>query len=353
MSTTSDDQTVNTDDQPGDSDQSIDRATIAKIAIGFAVALVVLYLFGVVFGWQEILRTLQSAHPGWFALTLASTTVGLIAWSKAWDEILHLVDVDLPLPSLVVTYFAATFADYVTPMGKAGGGPLIAYVLSTDDRITYHESLASVTTADLLNLLPYFGFAVIGFGGLLIRGNLSGRATLLLAGLGVVALVVAVGIYLAWRHQTAVENALVRVLEPIARRVPIIDVSMVREEIAGFYEEIDRIADSPHVLAYTLVFSVVGWVFFAAPLYLAGRTVGVTLDPLVVLFVVPASTVAGLVPTPGGLGGVEFALVGLLVTLSPVTAGTAAAIALIYRLASYWFVLGVGGIAAFYEIYTS
>lgn len=75
-------------------DQAIDRATVAKIAAGFLVALVILYLFGVVFGWREIRRTLRSANLNWFALALASTTVGLVSWAKAWDEILELVDVD-------------------------------------------------------------------------------------------------------------------------------------------------------------------------------------------------------------------------------------------------------------------
>jgi hypothetical protein len=334
-------------------DPTIDRATLAKIGLGFVVAIVVLYFFGRVFGWKEIAKTLRTAHLGWFALTLGSTTVGLVAWSKAWDEILHLVEVDLPLPSLTVTYFAATFADYVTPFGKAGGGPLIAYILSADDRVTYHQSLASVTTADLLNLLPYFGFAAVGVAGLLARGALDGKALLLVGGLGAVAVVVAAVAYLSWRHRAFMEKTVIGVAEPVVSRIPFVDVASIRDEITGFYEEIDRILDSPRILAYTLVFSVVGWLFFAAPLYFAGRTVGVTLDPVVVLFVVPASTVAGLVPTPGGLGGVEFALVGLLVPLTPVTAGTAAAIALVYRLASYWYVLGVGGVAAFYEIYSA
>lgn len=330
---------------------ALDRGTLAKVGAGFAIALVLLYLFGAVIGWSEITRTLRAADPWWFALALASTTLGLAVWAKAWDEVLCVIDVDIPFRSLVVTYFAGTFADYVTPMGKAGGGPLIAYLLSTDDRITYHESLATLTTADLLNLVPYFLFAVVGAVGLAIRGGLPRRADILAGALGGVAVVVGSTGYLAWRYRTTVTDSIVDVLTPVAERFPFIDVATVREEIHGFYEEMGRIADEPRLLAYTLVFAIVGWVLFTVPLYLAGRTVGVTLDPLVVLFVVTASTIAGLVPTPGGLGGVEFALVGLLVALTPLSAGAAAAIALIYRVASYWYVLAVGGLAALYEVY--
>ncbi|MFD1587702.1 lysylphosphatidylglycerol synthase transmembrane domain-containing protein [Halorientalis brevis] len=326
--------------------------TVAKVGAGFAIALVLLYLFGTVVGWAAIARTLRAADPRWFGLALASTTLGLAAWAKAWDEVLCVIDVDIPFPSLVVTYFAGTFADYVTPMGKAGGGPLIAYLLSTDDRISYHESLATLTTADLLNLVPYFLFAVVGGLGLAFRGGLPRRADLLAGALGGVAVVVGSGGYLAWRYRTTVTYSLVALLTPVLERTPFVDVATVREEIHGFYEEMDRIADEPRLLGYTLALGVTGWVLFTIPLYLAGLTVGVTLDPLVVMFVVTASTVAGLVPTPGGLGGVEVALVGLLVALTPLSAGSAAAIALLYRVASYWYVLGVGGLAAFYEVYS-
>jgi uncharacterized protein (TIRG00374 family) len=65
---------------------------------------------------------------------------------------------------------------------------------------------------------------------------------------------------------------------------------------------------------------------------------------------VPASTIAGFVPTPGGLGGVETALVVLLVALAPLTGGEAFAVATIYRVASYWFALVIGGAATFYVI---
>lgn len=53
------------------------------------------------------------------------------------------------------TYLAATFANYTTPFGQAGGEPFIAYVLSADTEASYEESLASVSTADLMHLLPF------------------------------------------------------------------------------------------------------------------------------------------------------------------------------------------------------
>jgi uncharacterized protein (TIRG00374 family) len=88
----------------------------------------------------------------------------------------------------------------------------------------------------------------------------------------------------------------------------------------------------------------VGWVWFALPLYFAGLAVGEHIDPLIVLFIVPASTLAGLTPSPGGLGGVEAALVALLAALAGLSLPTAAAVAVLYRVASYVFGLAVGAL---------
>ncbi|WP_227355102.1 lysylphosphatidylglycerol synthase transmembrane domain-containing protein [Haladaptatus salinisoli] len=333
-------------------DSAVDRRTVAKVLVGFVVAGLLLYLFGRVVGWKEIGRAFAKADWRWVAVACASSVVSLVFWSRAWDIVLSAVDVRIPFRSLVVTYFAATFADYATPFGKAGGGPFIALVLSSDERATYQESLAGVVAADLLNLVPFFTFATVGGVALAFRTDISGRANLLVAGLAGLAVVVPAVAYAGWRKRGFVERVVTRLLEPLAARTSRVDTESVRERIREFFLGIDEIRTHPTAVKRTLPYAYVGWVFFALPLYVAGLTFGVRLNPVVVLFVVPASTVAGIVPTPGGLGGVEVAIVALLVALASVTADTAAAIALVYRVASYWFVLAIGGVAALYETYS-
>ncbi|NEU56485.1 lysylphosphatidylglycerol synthase transmembrane domain-containing protein [Halorussus sp. MSC15.2] len=333
------------------SGEVFDRRTTIKVIAGFAVAAVLLYLFGRVIGWPEILRTFRNAKPVWIGFAFVSTLVSLVVWAKSWDVILCTVGIDVPFRKIVVTYFAATFADYATPFGKAGGGPFIAYVLAADTEANYQDSLASVVTADLLNLLPFFTFAGLGTLALLIQGEVPKQAEVLVAGLGGMAVLLPLAIYGSYRHRNFVEGLVVKVSSPIARRVDRIDAESIRNRIDEFYDLVDRIAASRRQLAYTLVFAYVGWLFFAAPLYLAGRTLGVHLSPVLVLFVVPASSIAGIVPTPGGVGGVEFALVGLLVALTALQTDLAASVALVYRVASYWFALAVGGLAAFSVIH--
>lgn len=333
------------------SGEVFDRRTTIKAIAGFTVAGLLLYLFGRVIGWNEIIATLGRARPLWFGLACLSTVVSLVVWAKSWDVILTTVDIEVPLQKIVVTYFAATFADYATPFGKAGGGPFIAYVLAADTEANYQDSLASVVTADLLNLLPFFTFAGLGTIALLVQGEVPKQAEILVGGLGGLAILLPLLIYGSYRRRNFVESLVMKVMSPISKHIDRVDAEGIRDRIDEFYELVDRIAASRRRLAYTLVFAYVGWLFFAAPLYLAGRTLGQPLDPILVLFVVPASSIAGIVPTPGGVGGVEFALVGLLVALTALQPDLAASVALVYRVASYWFALAIAGIAAFFVIH--
>ncbi|WP_202613867.1 lysylphosphatidylglycerol synthase transmembrane domain-containing protein [Halostella pelagica] len=328
-----------------------DRQTTAKIAGGFVVAAVLVYLLGAAVGWDQTIARLRNAELRWLGAACLSTLLCLAAWGKAWQIVLRVGGIDVPYRKLVVTYFAATFANYVTPLGQAGGEPFIAYVLSQDTDANYEQSLASVVTADLLNLLPFFNFAAVGLGYLLLRSQLTETAEDLAVGLGVLAVGIPAIVVAGWQFRSVVERAILCVVEPLARRTDRVTVDSIRERIERFYESIARITGSPRALLSATAFAYVGWVFFALPLYFAGLTLDLAVPLLLVFFVVPASTLAGMVPTPGGLAAVEGALTGLVVALSALSAADALAVATIYRLASYWFAIVVGGAAALWVLY--
>ena len=316
-----------------------------KVLVGFGIAIVAVYLLVMAVGWGDVVRTLERAAFGWVAVAALSSIAGLAAWAKAWQIVLGVLSVDVTYRKLVVTYFAATFANYVTPFGQVGGEPFVAYVLAKDTGTSYEEGFASVVTLDLLNLVPFFSFATVGVGYLALRTQLTATAEWLVLAIGALSVAVPVLVVAGWTYRAQVEWGFVRLTAPITKRTRI-SVEGVRARVRGFYAAIERVAEEPRQLVRALVFSYVGWVFFALPLYFAGLAIGVPLELLLVLFVVPASTLAGLLPLPGGLGGVEVALVVLLVAMASMSASAATAASLLYRLASYWFVLGVGGIAA-------
>ena len=325
---------------------AVSRQTVLKAAVGFLVAMLVLYLLASGLGITELRSVLAGAELGWIALACLSTLLCLVCWGKAWQVVLREGGIQVPFRRLVVTYFAATFANYVTPLGQAGGEPFIAYVLSRDTGASYEDSLASVVTADLLNLVPFFTFAAGGLSWLVWRAELPAATQPLAVGLLGVALGVPALLAVGWRLRERLLAALSRAVAPIASRTDRVSVAGVRARLQNLFAAFERIAQEPLALVEGLAFAYLGWLFFALPLYLAGLALDVPVDPLLILFIVPASTLAGLTPAPGGLVGIELALVGMLVALTPIGAATAFAIALVYRLSSYWFGLVVGGGAA-------
>ena len=331
-----------------DSADALDRRSMAKAVVGFTIAIVLLYFLGSAVGWDDILDALARADLRWVAIACLSTGGYLLAWTKTWQVVLDAGGISIPYRELVPTYLAATFANYTTPFGQAGGEPFIAYVLSADTEASYEESLASVSTADLLNLLPFFTFAGVGLAALAVTGTVPPGARSILVGLAAIAIGVPALVYGAWRRRDLVENILTTLARPVTKRTDRIAMARVNARIDSFYDQLARIADEPRDLLVGLAYSYLGWVFFAAPLYFAALALGLPVDPLLVAFLVPASSLAGFVPTPGGLGGVSTALVALVVALTPVTAGPAAALALLYRATSYVFALAVCGPTALY-----
>jgi uncharacterized protein (TIRG00374 family) len=182
---------------------------------------------------------------------------------------------------------------------------------------------------------------------LLLQSSLPAAATALARGLLVMALGVPALVVVGWRFRERVRAGVLRLTAALSRLTGRLSVEGVAERVDDLYEAFGRIAQDRAALVEAVAFAYLGWICFALPLYFAGVTLGFdAVDPLLVLFVVPASTLAGLTPSPGGLGGVEAALVALLVALTGLTAAQALAAALVYRVMSYWFALGVGGLAA-------
>jgi uncharacterized protein (TIRG00374 family) len=328
----------------------VDRRTALKLGLGFAVAVGLVYLLGAVVGWDRTLARLRTADPWWVVVASGSSLLSLAAWTKTWQAVLRAVGVTVPYRRLVVTFHAATFANYVTPMGQAGGEPFIAYILSRDTAADFEQSLASVVIADLLRMLPFFNVGLVGLAYLLwtaaIPERIEGFAALLVA----FAVAAPAGIVLAWRYREAVRRDILRGLGPLARRTGRVDLRSVDERIGRLYESLELITDSPRELAVAVGFAYVGWLLFALPLYFSGLALELHVPLLMVFFLVPITVIAGSTPLPGGLAAIEATLVALLTALVAFSADEALAVTTVYRLTSYWLVVAIGGLAALWVL---
>ena len=95
-----------------------------------------------------------------------------------------------------------------------------------------------------------------------------------------------------------------------------------------------------------LAFSAAGWGVQAVGLWLALQALGASIPVYVPFFVVPLGTMASVLPTPGGLGGIEAVNVSVLVVVTAVPPATLAAAVTIHSVGGFLLTTTVGAAAA-------
>jgi uncharacterized protein (TIRG00374 family) len=86
------------------------------------------------------------------------------------------------------------------------------------------------------------------------------------------------------------------------------------------------------------------WAFDNAVLWATFHAFGLSPPLTVILIGYLIGQLGGLLPIPGGIGGIDGGLIGTLIIYGAPAAGTAAAV-LAYRVILFWLPLIVGGIA--------
>src|SRR3954447_16359653 len=86
------------------------------------------------------------------------------------------------------------------------------------------------------------------------------------------------------------------------------------------------------------------WIFDNAVLWATFHAIGTTPPITVILMAYLLGQLGGLLPIPGGIGGIDFGLIGMFVLFGVPAAPTAAAV-LAYRLILFWLPLIIGSVA--------
>ena len=303
---------------------------------------------------DAILGQLSAADPRYLALALVASLVAQLAWAAVSWLFLRTLDEDVSSERVGFGYLAGTFAKQVLPFGHAGGVPLLAYVFSSDLKLDYRQTFAAVTASELVIFCSSLVVAAVGFGWYLLTtpvgSGLGGVVAVGTAGL-------VVGLVGVARYGRGTLSRTARLLAAVGRVTlgrlvpsvrPRLAADAVDRGVAGFFETFDRATADRSVVARAAVIALVGWVLFTLPLYFGFLAVGYSMPLALSLLLVPAGGLATLLPTPGGLGGTEVGTAAVLVVLTGATVDVVAAAVLLYRLASYWFVVAVGGASSLY-----
>lgn len=325
-----------------------------RIVLGFLLAVAVLGLLVRSVGTQAVIAEAATADLRLFALGFLSTALSLTFRGGVWIRLLGMVDAAFDRLRIATVFLAAMFLKYVTPYGQVTTEPLVAYVVSGYSDMEYEDGFAGIVVADFLNYIPYY---TLGGGGLIVLVLTASVDpdlwTYLLALGGLIGVVLALAIVVLYRRSlittVAVRGAggvrftAGRFSERVRR---LFAATHVRERVGGFYETVDLLAADRRAVLVAFVLAHVGMVFLIAPVYLTALALGYHVSFAVVALVVAISKLGALVPTPGGLGGIEATIAAALILVAGLDPAVAVAITLLYRVCTYWFTVAVGGLTA-------
>ncbi|MFB6094553.1 MAG: YbhN family protein [Halanaeroarchaeum sp.] len=323
------------------------------VALGFLGAALLVGGLVAVVGVGELTAALAAVDSRSMALLCLLGLGWLAAWGTTLRAVLGSLDGAVSRRLSFLLYASAAFANNVTPFGQAGGEPIAALLISRSTGSDYERGLAAIASVDALNFVPSIGMALVGLAVYATRFAVGERVRsvfVLVVGLAVAALL---GAAILWRVRDRVVTATASTGDALLRavddRLPRVSLDGVRpgERIRGFFTAVSRVAADRRALAVAGTFSLLGWLALVATLWLTLGVLGAAVPVAVVLLVVPVSTVASIAPLPGGAGGVEAAIVLVLVPTTSVSPAVAGAAAIVYRVATYWVptVLGAGAAA--------
>lgn len=306
-----------------------------RLAVLLALLLLAAFLLAV--GPRAVAGELARADPVPLVVGAAGSFAALVAWSEAQRRLHRTAGATVPFSRFLRGYLVGVFGKQVLPGGQVGGPAVVAYAVGRETDLAYESDLAAVTVGKLLGTLGAtvpvgVGLALVAVPATAARPALAAMAVAVLGVVGVVAVA---------RARPSALAALVRGAGRLAdATLGRVSTSMRRHTTPAAAEAvIDRgretfaaVGHDRRTLATAFGLTVVGWTWFAIPLWGAARAVGVEAPVAVALFVAPVASLGTLVPLPSGAGGVDLVLGGLLVTVLAVPVPTAAAVVVLYRL---------------------
>jgi glycosyltransferase 2 family protein len=305
--------------------QAIGAANIRRsllIAVGTAIGFVA--IFGIatfIIGFDAVLTQFRRLSFGAIATFFVIWVAAVSTRIWRWYMLSRRMGMNVPL-GRIAAYYIAGFALTTTP-GRVGEAFRL-WLLARLHRVPYIKSMP-VLIADrvsdlycllslcLIGLVSFFDFGAQKFGALVIP-----------------ALIVAV--------------VLVALASRPRRLIRFVNWGYVALGKRGkrLFAGIRRTLRLLHTLFEfhtfwaTFAVALIGWALEVLMLFLILRELGAELPFLMATFIVGASLLAGALPfLPGGLGGVELAMVALLVATG-VSADQALTATVVFRAMTYW-----------------
>jgi uncharacterized membrane protein YbhN (UPF0104 family) len=299
-----------------------------QLAIAIGVVVLIVFLAP---GLGEVRSRLEGARPGWIALAVGLEALSCLSYVLMFKPIFcrH-----MPWRTSMEIGWSELAMGSIVPASGAGGLALGAWILHEGGMAADRIASRSVAFFLLKSSVNFVAVAVLGT--LLALGIVGPHQSLWLTALPAAAAMIVIVLVL-WIPR----------LGPGAPRTPDASrtrglLSSARVALIGGTKEAVQILRSGDKQVLLGAFGY--WFFDNAVLWATFHAFGYSPAISVVLIGYLIGQLGGLLPIPGGLGGIDGGLLGTFIVYGTPAATTAAAV-LAYRVILFWLPLIIGSIA--------
>jgi uncharacterized protein (TIRG00374 family) len=313
-------------DEPEDRAASLTRRLFnVKTGLSFLLGVVILItlLRATSIRPGDILAELRQIDPRFYALAILSYVLTFPFRGLRWQRLLKNTGTHLPMAPLTEVIFISWFVNSVLP-GKVGD-VYRGYLVRREFGHSLSRTVGTVVAERVVDLICLI--VLLGITGIFVlRNRVSPMVDhMLQAGwVGLAALVIGMAL-LYWFGERLVQRFPAKVQAGYAKFAH------------GTFASFNGVRGLPLLILLTALC----WTFEAGRLYFVMQSLHVGLGLLAALFTVAAISLALIIPTPGGLGGVEAAFTVVLAVFG-VPLQLALAVALLDRLISYYSLIILG-----------
>jgi uncharacterized protein (TIRG00374 family) len=260
-------------------------------------------------------------------------------WSYVWYRVFHKSGIEMPYRKAIRIFMAGNFMNSITPLGQAGGEPIMAYLVEQNSDASYEKALSSIFSADVMNAAPPITFILGGTLYLVLFGSLNEAIVQAVYMTILVTVLGAAVVYLLWFKSGTIEGAVFGLIKKISDKIErgkqLVD--SLEEKLEKIEKSFKAIGDDPSYLLKTALVSHIGWLMQVFNFVLIMNALGYSPNFTPVYFVVVLAGLANFSPTPGGSGTYEAAMAGLVTIFFPgISFATGLTIGILFRVSTYW-----------------
>ncbi len=312
-------------------------------------------------GLDEIRVAFGNLEPKYIILAIIVQFISILFWHLRWKLSIKAIDREVGNKNLFSILLCGIFVNNITPSAKMGGEPVRAYLLKKSTGIPLEEGLATVAIERILEIISLIVVCLFSLFMLLIEWNLPKNVFFsVLTTISVILSSLVFFFYLCYAERAEIHltDFFVSFIRKLSY-LPFLDKYLGSIRDYKIHNAITTFQKSIQILMKETEFLMVGLflgfmavffdvlrvviVFYAlSSLFI---TLGLSIPPIqvIVLVMLLAYLVSTLPLLPGGVGVTEPVMFGLYVLVG-VPHFMSAAISVIDRAISYWFVTAISGI---------